>query len=131
MSNFKKIFSDSVFSTFNFLISDYGFVFKEDPETVFTARNDKCEVMISWDRPLHIAVMIKPPYYYKPSLDLNQIVHYFNDKTGLAVRNIKEEEIADEMSRMAQLLKEYCMPMLKGDFSEWHKIRNHYDGVQK
>lgn len=128
---FSEAFKDSFNKAFGFLVSEHQFSFVEEPETVYTGRNKSCEVTVSWDRPFYITVSIKPPYYYKPSLELQQIVHYFNPEIGLEVKNIKEDEMGDEMMRMVQLLKEYCTPMLKGDFSEWHKIWEHYNAVKK
>lgn len=128
---FNELFKEGFLKTFGFLSSDYNFSFDDNPDPVYTGRNNVCEVTISWDRPMLIIVSIKPPYHYKSSIDVQRIAHYFEPRHDREIKIIKTEDMEKEMVRLATLLKKYCIPMMIGDFSEWYKIWDYYNSNKK
>jgi len=128
----KKSFPSLVRQYLGFLIDDYGFSLKEDinhsesfgegvivfwsKTTVVSIRLDRGEI---WDE---IGPSTEPPVAW---LSQGAIIHFLtNEKRKFPINYTEYSNRIDTgielmLTNYAQLLREYCEPILRGDFSWW------------
>ena len=119
---------------FDFLETDFGFEFSQisDPDFYFKARNEYAEFFVSYDKhqvetslePINDGANQVIKQGYRPSdIAIGRIVGAFGYKPKLSWDPIiTNEQLSIEFDEIAYQLKEFCEPMLNGDFSDWHKI---------
>lgn len=124
------VFQETVPKSFASIITDHGFLLTQSSNGVFELRSDVCFITIFLDRqsvlgdikPARIEQVPKVQYY--SNIDLATFVKFLAPQENFDYRFCrKPEEIADEVAKLALLIQKYCYPTLKGDFSDWLKLK--------
>jgi hypothetical protein len=127
-------FLELVQEKFNFLIIEYGFhfvSFNRDSlnfgNSLIRLESDEVGINIILDRSqisIHIGQLSKPDDDWFDFVDLLQ---YFAPKIKTPYiypeNLIGNERINFQMDRLSQLIKQYCAPIINGDFSMAKKIQ--------
>ncbi|MBE7549777.1 MAG: hypothetical protein HS126_01695 [Anaerolineales bacterium] len=123
-------FQETVPKSFASIIADYGFLLTQPSNGVFELRSDVCLITIYLDRqsvlgdikPARADQVPKVQYY--SSIDLGMFIDSLAPQEHFDYRFCrKPEEIADDVAKLASLIQKYCYPTLKGDFSDWLKLK--------
>lgn len=131
----KTTFSTAVENDFSFLVGEYGFSLSEElysPEfmgnSVITYLSDTMGIMIVLDRSqvsLRIGESDRPSTEW---IDLLFIARFYTVNEKLDVYQYPKENpyniapIEEQVKRLARVVKQYCDPVLKGDFSKKEEI---------
>jgi len=111
---------DLIVEQFAFLQTDFGFVLtsESDEQVTFTAPQLLVEVVQYRNRPVvrlrHSNCEGRP----LGTVLLNEVVEIRGDRASQAVERLAMTD-DEESAHSAELLRKYCEPMLRGDFSEW------------
>lgn len=123
-------FQEAVPKSFASIIANYDFLLTQPSEGVFELRSDVCLITISLDRqsilgnvkPARIEQVPKAQYY--SSIDLGTFIDFLAPEANFEYRFCrKPEEISEEVDRLARLIQQYCTPIMKGDFSDWVRLK--------
>ncbi len=131
------VFRETVPVAFSFLMAEYGFTLAQENECLFTARSDVCIVRIylEWGdvvvtlQPLgpHQVEGLRTPHR---ELGLAIILARLDPKVELPTGLItKPEEFGDRIHQLATLLRTYCAPLLKGNFSDWPRFETYAETI--
>lgn len=122
------VFRERVPTAFAFLSGSYGFDLRREDDYAFTASSPRCEIVIELD--WGSVVLTLKPVGYEQGVRLAFIVGAVNqDILFLPRYPWGPDEALDEIERQARLLREYCEPLLRGDFSRWTALEAHQQSV--
>jgi len=127
--SYESAFEDAVPQSFASIVSYFGFSVTRVKEWMYELRSQNCLVEIFLDRQ-QVLVDVKP---VRPDqvtngrhfrgLGLGIIINCLDPSVRFRYRSIAEpERTVQETDRLAALLRQYCSPMLEGDFSELPKL---------
>jgi len=124
------VFQEAVPKSFASIIADYGFSLSQPSDWLFELRSGVCLITIFLDRqsvlgsikPARVEQVSKVQYY--GSIDLGGFIDFLAPEENFEYRFCrKPEEIGDEVDKLARLIQQYCTPTLKGDFSNWLRLK--------
>lgn len=124
------VFQEAVPKSFASIIADYGFLLTQPSAGVFELRSDVCLITVFLDRqsvlgnikPARVDQVPKAQYY--SSIDVGAFVDFLAPQEKFKYRFCRQpEEISEEVAKLASLIQKYCYPALKGDFSDWLKLK--------
>ena len=125
-------FSAAVPVSFGFLISEYGFSLTQERDWLFRAQSPYCRIAIYLDRTQLVTAFERvvdgsqeesKRHYIGEMIDIAVIALCLDPQAHVVLsRNLKPEEVRDEVNRQSELLRHYCSPFLRGDFSSWEKL---------
>lgn len=73
-------------------------------------------------KPVRVEQVPKVQYY--GGIDLGTLIDFLDPKMDFEYRACPTpERLRDEIERLAKLTRQYCAPMLAGDFREWLKLK--------
>lgn len=120
---------------FNFLIDDYGFsVFREEYSPKYMGNADivyksgSIAILVVVDRSQVLLNVGKTTQPEKEWFEFTDVIKYFNP-TISEVYDFSRGSLPDQdyvemqAKREAQLLRQYCEPLLRGDFSMYEQIK--------
>lgn len=131
----EQVFQEAVPRLFGFLVSEFGFSLIQRTDKIFEAQSQfaslnmyvhRREVVVEF-RPLTDADKRLPESLKllrgAGAPDVAVIVHCLDRQAKPEFRrDIRPDEVEEELEKYVELLRKYCTPFLKGDFSEWPKV---------
>ena len=121
----KDDFKRGVSKHFSFLVKEYGFVLKNE---LYTDHGDKidfesdvCRVSFIMER-CQLLIDLAPSGSVGQEIDLGHIVLQANPESDFKYAFSPDGFVPSEYTRLAFILKKYCEPILRGDFSKWPQI---------
>jgi hypothetical protein len=142
------IFTEKVREHFRYLIDDYGFSVIREQHAPETFGNGLVEFQ---SKSAHIRVILDKgqvlidlaPYQAIQDywFDLSSVIEYLAPQSNEPVYVFPEtagnsyETIDWQVSRLAGMLRQHCVPVLKGEFSQWQELfersRNEADDLYR
>lgn len=126
-----SVFQEACAQYFRFLQSDYAFRIIQNDGWLFDAKSDNCRIKVYNDR-FQIFLTVGPGDAIRLRPDSSKelavtfILQHLAPHVGYRARSYeKPQQIPDEVKKLADLLLEYCLPMLKGDFSQWQAFEEY------
>ena len=123
-----------------FLETDYGLKIEKvyDYDCSLRAKNNSIDIYVSYDKheidatlePIgNGAEQIKQQGYRPEDIAIGRLSQALGAKLESSWDPITtNEQLEAEFIQIARLLKQYCEPMLRGDFSDWYKYENFING---
>jgi hypothetical protein len=122
------VFQESVPEAFAFLETRHGYRLIRDDDYSFTAIAPHGDIVIELDWG-SVVVSVRPAETGR-SVRLSFIVGATDPEILFLPRYPwGPSEAADEVHRQAGLLRQYCTPVLSGDYSDWATMESHQDRV--
>ncbi|MBN1812002.1 MAG: hypothetical protein JXA14_09220 [Anaerolineae bacterium] len=126
-------FIEQVKRYFQYLTDDYGFSIVEEryePGRGGRVRfqSDTVVVTLILDRAnisVDISSQIKPDYSFDSILVAEFLVPEFDDSARVCNVRWDYGIVDQQIARDAQILREYCVPMLTGEFSQWKELKEY------
>lgn len=124
-----------IIDNFYFLVKEYNFYIvleQYSPEIMGNAeviyKSEKVMIRVVVDRSQVLLNIGEPSWPDRDWLDFSDVLHYFNANIesvyDFQKNNLnKPPDIGTQLQKLAILLKQYCEPILKGDFSMSTEIR--------
>ncbi len=132
----EEAFYQAVPEAFRFL-SDYGLTMQRREFGAFVAKSEKCFVEISLDWVgINMCLgsnNINPVEFetQPQTIELSHVIRCLDPHAAGEPSYIRSSfgvpEVVSEVHRRAELLKQYCVPFLAGDFSAWQKTQECVD----
>ena len=130
---FEVAFFEGVREAYASIIEDYHFSIIEDSPYSVELRSEVCVISINreWRGSL-ISGNIKPArreqvpkaQYYN-SVGLSFLIKFLDPETNFAYGEScpTPERMVEEINKLAEVTRQYCVPMMEGDFTEWLELR--------
>ena len=130
---FLETFKEAVPELYASIINDYNFSIIFDPEweESFELRSDDCLISIYLDRDNSISSDIKPArkeqvpkVQYYSTIGLGQLINFLDPEAKFKYGVCPTpERLREEIQRFAELTRQYCTPMMEGDFTKWLELK--------
>ena len=127
-----KIFENTLYKSYSFLIDDYGFSINKNGDYDYRANTQNIRLGIFVEHATLVTNLVPIGDEARKLLRINitprsigitTICEYFDPSLHYEVEMIDKKEFVQdipvELERRAKLLKKYCGNMLQGDFFDW------------
>lgn len=126
--SYEDAFAAAVPTSFASLMADFGLTLTRVNEWMFELRSQHCLVILFLERQ-QVLVDVKPVRLaqvpngrYFRGLDLGIMINCLDPKVKFRYRSFEAEQLKQETDRLAEHLRQYCTPLLSGNFSDWPKL---------
>lgn len=127
-TSYENAFAAAVPTSFASIMADFGLTLTRVNEWMLELKSQHCLVILFLERQ-QVFVDVKPVRLdqvpsgrYFRGLDLSIMISCLDPKTKFKYRSIEAENMNQEIDRLAEHLRQYCTPLLSGNFSDWPKL---------